>query len=576
MTQSRNHSLPRKTSDGFTIVEMIVAVTVSTFMLVAIVGFIVTLIQQYGVSSQRNTLTTNLQAATSRINDDIRKSVAVLPTNQTDDPNGPSPTTRWSSKVDQLVLGQKPTLADGTLIDTEALDSVVYYLKERSLYRRVVAASTTPSNSISTITCGTTANGCPDDVKVAENVDSIAFTYRNNANAVISYSPNAVTNVSFAIKLTTEQSGQTIESSGKSSMTLRQQTLTYNRTPLSVGPGGLLVNKMNMNVQPNADLTVKGRINWGSAGAAAYIYTLGTASQPIRNLAVAGIACGTGSSFPTQCSSPTIISGAASKITTQNLCAPAHTGSLINPTIATSTNTAPTRTCDSAAYDLPAFNREAFYNKMNQPAVNGTRVCGAAQTCSLEANTIYNGDIGGGSGFPSVPNRAKWEIKGDIYVRGNFGNAGLGASSVASFEEYKVADGITKRPVVVIEKQFWIILGSVVPNDKGITPIFISYYTQSNPSCSSDPSCSTLTPAQAAQEANNTDSNNHAVRYGTLTGDTYGNFSGSLYSYFGRVSINIWFGGTFTGTVAGQSVLLQGSNNTTSATFNMTNEPWPN
>src|SRR3990167_6065411 len=203
-----------KRQNGFTIVELMVTMAVGAVLVVATVGMYLTVLGQSPVIKTRNTLSTNLQNALNRINDDVRRSSNVTVYNLTADPNapttktgytdvpGPDPDTNdqyfWRMGENRLLLNQTPVNSSGNPIYDNVeyaagkKNTIIYYVRDGALYRRVIAAAD-GANAISTATCTRVPEGgcINSDIKLVDNLRSslgaAAFKvvyYERNGNPI--------------------------------------------------------------------------------------------------------------------------------------------------------------------------------------------------------------------------------------------------------------------------------------------------------------------------------------------------------------------------------------------------------
>ncbi len=200
---------------GFTTVELIVAIVVSSFLIVAIVAFIVTLTRQYSVSVARNTLTNELSTAVNRIDTDVKSSDKIIATSPLD-PAGPlNNSSRWSlstsTNLDTVVLTTLARTSSGSSLSggyPGQADIIVYYVRDGSLYRRLVAVDH-PNNRYDTLTCpGTPSGGCPADEVLLEGVTAFNVTMLGSSGPTTN--PAQAKSLKFTIRGEVTEAGQTI------------------------------------------------------------------------------------------------------------------------------------------------------------------------------------------------------------------------------------------------------------------------------------------------------------------------------------------------------------------------------
>lgn len=534
---------------GFTLPELIVSMVIMGILSLIMVASVVGWLSQYAVGSTRQTRTADLQASIARLSDDIRQSYGILQTNAATDPNAPA--SKWTSSSNQIVLAKTPRNASGTGLYADATtylglpDSIVYYLRDNTLYRRTVPANYTGNVTLPILTCTPiTGGGCPSDIKVASGVSSLTYTYLDEDGNVTT-NPIETRAVTVALQLSSQQSGQTVTVSNSTTVAFRLIG-NYSSTtdaPFAVGPGGVTLNNGGeiRTGSTQKDVYVKGKITFSITQA------IGTSSQRFKNIYVANQACGT--NYTSTCSSEPISLGTNGLVYADKVCAAGQT------TTATAFGVLQTldNTCTAPILELPLFNKAAHAAKMTS-TVSSPVVCNTNPSCnvSLPANTRYNTSIGGGS------YRLNLTLNGDLYVTGNFGNKAASGSLLSA--TITVAEGVTTRPVIVVNGKIGFDWMTINANSAGISPIFISFYSSDTASSASD-SYNDATPALIY---NSLQQSGHAIDLdgpGTLTGSFYGYYD-SVYLR-DQVQVN--------GNIAGQRVELDNG----LVRINLTDDLWP-
>lgn len=198
---------------------MIIAIFIASLVAVSIGGFIYTMTKQYSVSVARNTMAAELSKATNRLDNDIKFATGALSISPID-PSGPQNNagkwaTNTSSNLDTVVLATMARDVNGNSINNTHpgyADSIIYYVRDGNLFRRIVAANQT-GNRYTTLTCTLTpTGGCPTDEKVLENLKSFNVTlYTENETATSN--PQLAKSIKLEIKLEVQKSGQALTQS---------------------------------------------------------------------------------------------------------------------------------------------------------------------------------------------------------------------------------------------------------------------------------------------------------------------------------------------------------------------------
>lgn len=539
--------------------ELAVISAVGSIVLISIVSYLVTSIQQASVSSKRSEMATDVQTALNRINDDVRMSNGVQYTNIQSDPNAPTSTGgKWMTSANRLVLVQTPRNSTGAPLYTDGTgtpDSIVYYLKDGSLYRRFIASTNPAGNRYTTITCGTatTEGGCPTDVRILTNVTQLTFTYRTTSG-VATTDPTQALNVSTAITTSTTQARNPITSKASSTMSFRTPSLAlvYTNAPFASGPGGISLGN-NTSVYGNSSHSVYTTGRFLMDDSSSY----GTGASPLGNFYASNKGCGTGASYGASCSPAQPIRGGmfATNIYANKICAADQINTNTTSTPGPLANLEPG--CVPATLELPPFNKSNHAAKMIDTATDTP--CALSCVKNVPADTKYTGNF---------DIKGSMILNGDVYITGNLtGNTG----------EIKVADGITKRPVVVVNGRINLQFIVSHPNAQGITPILMSFYSW-DAACSNSDTCITVSPNNVYMSTFDDSSTaslttrgglQHAISVNAAYATGYPTgFEGSLYAYFGAINIT---GSSFTGTMAAQQIYTPNS----FSTITLTNEQWP-
>ncbi len=579
--------MSRQLHKGFTVVELLVAISVASIIAIGTVGLYVAVTSQMPMINARNTLSTNLQNTLNRINDDVRLSSNASLYNMSPDANAPTtksgytdvpgPDTDtddryfWRMSFNRLLLNQTPVDASGNAIYDNAdyaagkRNTIVYYVRDGALYRRMVAADY-PNNSISTTTCTrVAAGGCTSsDIKVIDGLDpslgdnAFVVTYYDkngseikntkfdgSGNSIPDYTGFPLTR-SVGIKISLKSGAvigtQTVSQSNTMRMQFRSQqnivpppvvnppvvppTNNIGDPGLMAGPGGLKLSATTfMGVSLlGTDFYIKGKVSLDMNSG------IGSSTQP-ANLNVANIACGSGASYPQLCSDAPITSHFTSNIY-GNVCATSQpTSSFIHP--AGTMNKGLITGCVSPSVDLPILDKAAFTASMTSTSAGSSVNCFGGS--ALVASRKYTGDVNTGYGCTLT-------VNGNAYITGNFYTSAIKVSESAG----KV------RPVIVVNGQVALTGTTIQPNSYGTAPYIVSFKS-SYSTCSNDPSCTTLTPQQLQ------DSLGMFYSGGSAPISLLGvNAPGTaFYSYFGEMYTSL----STVGAAAGQRVFLANSLN---------------
>lgn len=174
---------------GFTLPEVIVALTLSSVLIGIIIGFMVNSLSQYGITNARAELLNEAQIALDIAANDIRLSANADANNRWPDENGPGApdvTLGWESNGTTLVLATAAEDGDGNILFSDSANYIshknnsIYFVQSGALYKRVLAAPSVSGNTAVT-TCpeDSATPTCPADRLLLRNVESFTVKYFN-------------------------------------------------------------------------------------------------------------------------------------------------------------------------------------------------------------------------------------------------------------------------------------------------------------------------------------------------------------------------------------------------------------
>lgn len=202
---------------GYTVVEVIVSVTVSAILIGVVTTFAMTNLVQIVISNARADLINEAQTALDVVSTDIRLAGSAQLNNRWDDansPGAPSNQNSWTSDADTLVLASPTENTNGEIIYSDSSryisqkDDEIYFIDGGVLYKRTVAADE-PNNKAKT-SCPAAQSGptCPKDKVLLRNVQSINIKYFNNQDEEVT--PPDARSVEVTINLSIRKYGQDV------------------------------------------------------------------------------------------------------------------------------------------------------------------------------------------------------------------------------------------------------------------------------------------------------------------------------------------------------------------------------
>lgn len=184
----------RRGEHGYTLSELVVAMSVIAILALVVVNFFGTIMMQNTIALARAELLGQAHEALDTVNDDIRLSARVDENNRWDDehaPNAPSNLLSWESDDQTMVLASVVEDDDGNILFEDASeyiswkDNTVYYVENGTLYRRVVAADVEDNAAQTTCPESAATSECPADRALLDNVEHFEIRYLDGNNQVV-------------------------------------------------------------------------------------------------------------------------------------------------------------------------------------------------------------------------------------------------------------------------------------------------------------------------------------------------------------------------------------------------------
>jgi len=193
-----------------------------------IANFIADWLQTANLAQVRSTLLSNAQDALDNVSNDIRLSGSADQTNRWPGANGPGGNQfGWSSNASTLVLARIATSSSNDVIYSDASkyvsqkDNVVYYVSNKKLYQRIIAADDPNTSATTTCPPGSGTASCPEDRKIAQDVTNFSITYYNADDQVVQ--SDEARAVQLSITLTETQGGQKVSATYATRMDFRNE-----------------------------------------------------------------------------------------------------------------------------------------------------------------------------------------------------------------------------------------------------------------------------------------------------------------------------------------------------------------
>jgi Tfp pilus assembly protein PilW len=176
-----------KHQTGFTVVEMLVAISLTSFIMIATVTFLINTITTNSIDSARSDLLREAQLSLDVITRDIRLSASVDDDNRWVDSNSPNAGSTggygWTSADSVLILAKAATDENKDVIFDDPLnyithkDNEVFFVEDGVLYKRTLAGDNVNNSALTTCPSSSASAACPADTQLAKNVTSFDVNY---------------------------------------------------------------------------------------------------------------------------------------------------------------------------------------------------------------------------------------------------------------------------------------------------------------------------------------------------------------------------------------------------------------
>lgn len=179
---------------GFTLVEALVVLVVTTAMVLVITNFALGNTEQSVLASNRDSMLKEIEQSLDLATNDIRLSSNADQNNRWPDPNSPSGATNqfsWQSNGSTLVLATAAQDKNGNILFSDSKNyitqknNLVYFVQNGTLYKRTIAASVSGNNAQTSCPPAVANNSCPADKELLHNITSFGVQYLNSQNQTV-------------------------------------------------------------------------------------------------------------------------------------------------------------------------------------------------------------------------------------------------------------------------------------------------------------------------------------------------------------------------------------------------------
>ncbi len=213
---------------GFTLVETIIALAVTSILMFIVIDFMTNSIVQYSRTEKRSQLLNEAQAGLDVIGNDIRLSGNADLNNRWEDDNAPNAPTNllsWQSTNIQLVLATAVTDTAGNIIFADPAryisekNNTIYYVSNRTLYKRTLASPVAGNATKTTCPTNLANANCLSDRKILDDVETFDVKYYNAQNQEVT--PTDARSIELYVKLQEYNNNQPVSIAYSTRMVFR-------------------------------------------------------------------------------------------------------------------------------------------------------------------------------------------------------------------------------------------------------------------------------------------------------------------------------------------------------------------
>jgi type II secretory pathway component PulJ len=185
----------RVNTAGFTLVEAMVSLVVTTVIVLVITNYMIGNIQQSALASSRDSLIKETEQSLDLVTNDVRLSANADDNNRWPDANSPGGSANqygWQSNGSTLVLATAAQNSAGNILFEDPKNyiteknNIVYFTQNGTLYKRTIAASVSGNAAATSCPAAKASSSCPADKELLHNVKSFSVSYLNGQNQAVS------------------------------------------------------------------------------------------------------------------------------------------------------------------------------------------------------------------------------------------------------------------------------------------------------------------------------------------------------------------------------------------------------
>ena len=203
-------------NQGFTLTEALIAVSVMAILLTIIANFSITSLSNSTITTAQANLQGESQIAMDSVINDIRLSAGADDNNRWPDINNSGGDYAWQSDAANLVLAKAVLDGNDNIIFADPAqyisekNNVIYFVKDKVLYKRVLASPITNNSSRTTCPKASATTACPADRELLTNVTEFSIKYFNGDEQEVT--PTDARSIELTVKTSVKKFSRNIAS----------------------------------------------------------------------------------------------------------------------------------------------------------------------------------------------------------------------------------------------------------------------------------------------------------------------------------------------------------------------------
>ncbi len=212
--------------EGFTIVELLLSVSVASIVSVLMVAALVFMYGSLIAEQTRSSMVLESQLFLRRMVEDIRVANEVLVTNTIPDTYDPPGGWLTDDPANILIVTQPAVdVSKDFIYDTDTgypyQNELIYFGSGSTMYRRTLSNTNATGNAAVT-TCPLGTANCPPDVQLTSHLQNLLFTFYD-ADDEVTADASLARSVELTVNLTRKVYGKDLDVTNTTRMTLRNE-----------------------------------------------------------------------------------------------------------------------------------------------------------------------------------------------------------------------------------------------------------------------------------------------------------------------------------------------------------------